>query len=141
MPASSRATERGSRGLDVGIGLVCVLVIGLAAALEVVGQQVLSPDGTALGSTCWSRDVLDLACPFCGMTRSVIAVVHTRFATSLAFHPGGLLVVLSLLGSALAIAALAVTGRRPLSSRAYFWKLVEGVALICLLLGIARWLW
>ncbi len=32
-------------------------------------------------------------CPFCGMTRAVVAAVHGHLAASLAFNPGGIVVL------------------------------------------------
>ncbi len=38
--------------------------------------------------------VTGIPCPFCGMTRAVVAAVHGHIASSLAFNPGGIVVLL-----------------------------------------------
>ena len=43
---------------------------------------------------CPLRAATGIPCPFCGMTRAVIAVVHGHLGPSLAFNPGGIFVVL-----------------------------------------------
>jgi Protein of unknown function (DUF2752) len=42
---------------------------------------------------CPLRTATGLPCPFCGMTRAVVAAVHGDIATSLTFNPAGVLVV------------------------------------------------
>ena len=43
---------------------------------------------------CPLRSITGIPCPLCGMTRACVAAVHGHLATSLAFSPGGILVVL-----------------------------------------------
>ncbi len=43
---------------------------------------------------CPFRAATGIPCPFCGMTRAVVAAVHGHIATSLAFNPGGIVVLL-----------------------------------------------
>ncbi len=43
---------------------------------------------------CPLRAVTGIPCPLCGMTRSVVAAVHGHIVTSLAFNPGGIVVVM-----------------------------------------------
>jgi hypothetical protein len=50
--------------------------------------------------TCPLRAATGIPCPLCGMTRAVIAAAHGHVGTSLAFNPGGILVL------ALAVIAL-----------------------------------
>jgi hypothetical protein len=50
---------------------------------------------------CPLRSLTGIPCPFCGMTRAVVAAVHGHVMTSLQFNPGGVLIVV--LAIALAI--------------------------------------
>lgn len=42
---------------------------------------------------CPLRTMTGIPCPFCGMTRSVVAAMHGHLATSLRDNPGGILLV------------------------------------------------
>jgi hypothetical protein len=42
---------------------------------------------------CPLRATTGVPCPFCGMTRAVVAAVHGHVGASLAFNPGGILVL------------------------------------------------
>lgn len=42
---------------------------------------------------CPLRSVTGIPCPLCGMTRAVVAAAHGHIATSLAFNPGGIAVL------------------------------------------------
>ncbi len=43
---------------------------------------------------CPLRATTGVPCPFCGMTRAVVAAVHGHLGTSLSFNPGGVVVLL-----------------------------------------------
>jgi hypothetical protein len=49
---------------------------------------------------CPLRSATGVPCPFCGMTRACVALLHGHIARSLAYNPGGILVI------ALAVALL-----------------------------------
>jgi hypothetical protein len=51
-------------------------------------------------AACPLRTLTGIPCPLCGMTRAVVAAVHGHLGTSLAFNPGGIVVL------ALAVVAL-----------------------------------
>jgi hypothetical protein len=65
---------------------------------------------------CPLRTVTGLPCPFCGMTRAVVAGVHGHIVRSLTLNPAGLLVV------ALAVYVV-VTARLP-RTRAPAWLVI-----------------
>jgi hypothetical protein len=46
---------------------------------------------------CPLRALTGIPCPFCGMTRACVAAVHGHLATSLAFNPAGVVVVVAAL--------------------------------------------
>jgi hypothetical protein len=78
------------------------------------------------GVACPLRAATGVPCPFCGMTRAIVAAVHGHLGTSLAFNPGGIVVLL------LAVVALA----RPASLarvRAPFWSVLAVIG--------GLWLW
>jgi hypothetical protein len=49
------------------------------------------------GIVCPLRAATGIPCPLCGMTRACVAAVHGHLATSLAFNPAGILVVIAAL--------------------------------------------
>ena len=73
---------------------------------------------------CPLRSATGIPCPFCGMTRAVVAAVHGDVVTSLRFNPAGLLV--------LAIAVVVLVRPRIVSSllRTPLWLLGGGSALL-----------
>ena len=75
---------------------------------------------------CPLRALTGIPCPFCGMTRACVAAVHGHLATSLAFNPAGVLVV---------VAALVALVRPQWLARVRVPTWVAGVAVAGL------WLW
>jgi hypothetical protein len=68
---------------------------GMLAAAAVLPALPVHPS-----VACPLRTATGIPCPFCGMTRAVIAAAHGHLGTSLAFNPGGIVVL------ALAVVAL-----------------------------------
>jgi hypothetical protein len=60
---------------------------------------------------CPLRALTGIPCPFCGMTRACVALVHGHVAASLAFNPAGILVVA--LAAVLLIRPRIITRIRP----------------------------
>ena len=44
---------------------------------------------------CPLRSLTGVPCPLCGMTRACVSALHGHLATSLAFNPGGVLVLVA----------------------------------------------
>ena len=75
---------------------------------------------------CPLRALTGIPCPFCGMTRACVAAVHGHLATSLAFNPAGVLLV---------IAALVALIRPQWLTRVQPPAWIAGAALVAL------WVW
>jgi hypothetical protein len=73
---------------------------------------------------CPLRSMTGVPCPFCGMTRAVVAAVHGDIGASLRYNPGGILLV------ALAIAL--VVGWRARRAQVPKWT----VPLLFVVLGL-----
>lgn len=90
MHAESSARDR---WLDAVILAGAVLLLLAAASLEVArdddGREQVSAAGRALPPLCLFRLVTGLPCPGCGITRSVVDLVHGDLAASLHHHPFG----------------------------------------------------
>jgi hypothetical protein len=75
---------------------------------------------------CPFRSITGVPCPFCGLTRAVVAAAHGHLGTSLAFNPAGLVL--------LVLAAVAILRPALLTRlRAPGWALLTIVG--------ALWLW
>ena len=64
------------------------------AAAALVTAAVAYPLAPFVPSVCPLRATTGVPCPFCGMTRAVVAAVHGHIGQSLAFNPGGIVVLL-----------------------------------------------
>jgi hypothetical protein len=89
--------------------LLHALILAAAVAVPVLGAlMTTSPGGQVafagfesrpLPTLCASR-WLGFSCPTCGVTRSIIALVHGEIAQSLAFHRFGWLILLFIVAQA-----------------------------------------
>jgi hypothetical protein len=126
------------RTLDLGIATLAAAQLGAAAWLVPVGDQVVTPSGGSLGGLCLFRALFHTDCPFCGMTRSFVALAHGDLAAAFRFHPAGPILFLALavfLGAALVVW---VRRQRPLVERRQVRFALEAVALTCLAIGIFK---
>jgi len=76
----------------------------------------------AAGIACPLRSLTGIPCPLCGMTRSVTAAVHGRWADALALNPAGVAAVVA--------GAVLMVLRRPSSLAVPAWAPAAGVALL-----------
>lgn len=128
------------RILDLGLGAMAAATLSLSAWLSpgAAGGAVLRPDGEPLGAMCPSRIFFSLECPFCGLTRSFVALAHGRLGEAWAHHPAGPLLFAALVLLVVAIAATSITRRRPLAERTGFIRAAEAVTLASFALGICN---
>jgi hypothetical protein len=72
-----------------------VVALLLAAQLAAAGLLLRATAGGVwllghpLGGVCWFRRLTGLACPTCGMTRSIVLTLHGRLATALRLNLAG----------------------------------------------------
>lgn len=111
-----------SRGKILDLCLAAFLSALLAASLVVdfgPGED-LSLAGKDLGPGCLSRHLTGMACPFCGISHSLVALADGEVAASFAYHPLG--PVIASLYLAFIVAVLATIRRRSgpvIESRAF----------------------
>lgn len=80
--------------LLVPLGVALMLAVGLLLHPASHGDRVeLTLFGLTLPATCWFYRFTGLPCAGCGLTRSVVLLVHGRFGSALAMHPFGPIVV------------------------------------------------
>src|SRR5690242_19005577 len=93
------------------------------AAAGMLGVALLWPALPAHPpNVCPLRSTTGIPCPFCRMTRAVLAAVHGHLMTSLRFNPAGVVVVL--------VAIVLIAGYRATRVRIPSWLLPVALALM-----------
>jgi hypothetical protein len=126
------------RALDLGLAAFAAAQLGASAWLTPVGDQVVLPGGASLGTTCWFRAAVGIDCPFCGMTRSFVALGHGDVAAAFRFHPAGPLLFAAMAVGLVALVTVFVRRGQPLVERRRFVIAYEAVALVCLMIGVFK---
>jgi len=126
------------RVLDMAGAALAAAQLAASAYLVPDGDRVVFPGGGELGGLCWFRSVFHIDCPFCGMTRSFVALAHGDLAAALRFHPAGPLLFAAMLGFLCAAVVALVRRRPPLVERRDFLRGFEAVVVICLVIGIFK---
>ena len=126
------------RALDLGLAGLAAAQLGAAVCLTPVGDQVALPDGSPLRGFCLVHAVLPIDCPFCGMTRSFVALAHGDVVAAFRFHPAGPLLFVAMAVFLVVVVAVALRRSRPLVERRRFMFAFEAVALGCLAMGVFK---
>jgi hypothetical protein len=126
------------RALDLGFAALVAAQLGASAWLTPAGDQVVLPGGASLGGMCWFRAAFHIDCPFCGMTRSFVALAHGDVAAAFRFHPAGPLLFGAMVVGLVALVTVFVRRGQPLVERRRFVIAVEAVALVCLTIGVFK---
>lgn len=96
LEARSRQFRHGGRSGDLAILLIALLIPLMGALLVVVdsGRHVAFAfhKEWQLPDVCMSRVCFNWECPGCGLTRSVVHIMHGRWEASLASHRVGWLI-------------------------------------------------
>jgi hypothetical protein len=130
--------SKGGRILDLGLAALAAAQLGASAWLTPAGDQVMLPGGGSLGGMCWFRELVHLDCPFCGMTRSFVALAHGDVAAAFRFHPAGPLLFTAMAVALVALVTVFVRRGQPLVERPRFVTAFEVVALACLAIGVFK---
>ncbi|HEX4417134.1 MAG TPA: DUF2752 domain-containing protein [Kofleriaceae bacterium] len=126
------------------LGLAVLVAAQLAASVVLrsaggeTGDEIVLPGGSSLGGTCWFRGVFHVDCPFCGLTRSFVALAHGELAAAVRFHPAGPLLFAAMVAALIALVTVFVRRAQPLSERRGFSFAYQAVALVSLLLGVIK---
>ena len=124
---AARAALRGSalvRGVWPALRPATLLPLGLVAAALVPVSFV-----TAGPSVCPFKLLTGLPCPGCGMTRSVVTLLHGDLGASLYYHPLGFVLVALAVTLALADAWFWWRDARSMTARPSPTRLLNGLML------------
>jgi Protein of unknown function (DUF2752) len=124
------------RALDVGLAAFFAALLGASAWLTPAGDQLVLPGGAPLGGLCWFRAAFHIDCPFCGTTRSFVALAHGDVAAAFRFHPAGPLLFAAMMVALVAIVAALARRTQPLVERPRFVTAVQAVTVVCLSIGV-----
>lgn len=90
MPILSELDPRRETVFHTVFLLAALTVILSAAALEVRNGQIVLPGwGLVLPESCSFKRLTGVECPGCGLTRSVVCLVHGDFLAAWRYNPGG----------------------------------------------------
>lgn len=126
------------RTLDAAGAVLAAAQVGGAALLVPRGDALAWPGGADVGVSCLSRAVLGLDCPFCGMSRSFVALAHGDVARAFAFHAAGPLLFAAMVVFLVAVTAAAIRRAPPLFARPRFLFAFQSVAITCLAIGVLQ---
>jgi hypothetical protein len=124
------------RALDVGLAAFFAALLGASAWLTPAGDQLVLPGGAPLGGLCWFRAAFHIDCPFCGTTRSFVALAHGDVAAAFRFHPAGPLLFAAMMVALVAIVTALARRTQPLVERPRFVTAVQAVTVVCLSIGV-----
>ena len=87
----------------MAVGGFLLFQLAAAAIFLQATEDGVSVAGIPLGGACLFRRLTGLACPTCGMTRSVVLSLHGHLAAAFRMNPAGILWVLAVaaIGAAL----------------------------------------
>ncbi|HUS31507.1 MAG TPA: DUF2752 domain-containing protein [Kofleriaceae bacterium] len=126
------------RTLDVALGGLAAAQLGIAAWLRPDGNSVSLADGRPLGGMCLVHNLFGVDCPFCGMTRSFVALAHGEVGKAFEFHPAGPLLFLAMIVFVLSVGYVTVQRVTPLVERKRFLFTFQSIALVCLAIGVFK---
>jgi len=122
--------------------VIAAIGLGLGAGfalepVEIAGETALTLGPVRLPSVCWFRDGTGIPCASCGITRSVVLLLHGRLRDSRESHPFGWAIVALALLAIVPRAAVAAGHERGWVRR--FDRIWLALAIGTLVLMIAFW--
>jgi hypothetical protein len=121
--------------------VLCAAVIVASALLDVQPNGITLPGlpGHPLPGMCFTRSVLHMNCPTCGMTRSFVAVAHGELRLGFALHRLGPFVFVLVLLQVPLRAYAVLTGALP--RWLTYPKLGTRLAVVLIVALLANWVY
>jgi len=98
MTKTNAATSAPSRNRHIEMLVAATLVFLLAALLDVDHERIFfrAFPNLPIPNTCLSRELFHFECPACGLTRSIVYLVHGQWRNSLHCHRLGWLMAMAI---------------------------------------------
>jgi len=133
------ASNRKDRWINIATAGFTLSALVAAAVLTRSGDALrLTAEGAPLGGLCLWRELLGLGCPFCGMSRSFVALAHLDIAGALSHHPAGPLMFVAYAVTGVVALVLGVSGRHALLFHPTFLRFLQVTVALCLAAGTVR---
>ena len=91
------------RILDMFIAVFFLLCLCFSFVLDFSTNGNLCLAGRPLGEACLFHALTGVGCPFCGVTRSIVALAHQDPVASFTYHPMGLVIATFMLATVVAV--------------------------------------
>jgi len=89
-------------------------------------------------STCVFFCLTGEKCPFCGISRSIVALMHGKFRVSMLYHPLGLHFVVLIIAYATAVVITSYKGEKPIIERTIFRRICLSIMLVSLIIWLSK---
>jgi len=134
VPADRLASERERHGTMLVLTALAVLSLAILEVRSEGRVGVIGIEPLELPGVCLSRRWFGLDCPGCGMTRSLVSLVHGDFAAAWRYHRLGWLVGLAAVVQAgVRVAALVSLRRQQIADTRWLDPALLGLMLLLLL--------
>ena len=126
------------RILDILLAGVCVSALLLSCVADFGTRGEIQFGGVRLGDTCTFHRFTHIDCPFCGMSRSMISLLHGQYSGSFLYHPLGPCLAVGFLCFSVAVCVAACRGATPIIETRVFSFLLLTVVIASVSLWGAR---
>ena len=123
------------RTLDVVVAGALLTALVLSYITDFGPNNDLQILGLSLGDACLFRRCTHIDCPFCGISRSMVAVMHGRIVESFVYHPLGPCLAVLFLGFLAAVCVAAYRNRTPIIETRIFSALI----LVVIITSLSLW--
>jgi len=124
------------RILDISLAIFLISILVLCRVLEIHLDGGLYFKEKCIGSTCVFLRLTDTKCPFCGISRSMVALMHGQFSDSISFHPLGLLFTVLFIVYVISVFISFYNCKEPIIERKIFTKICISIMICSVILWI-----
>ncbi len=78
--------------LDILLALCLLFTVVFSIVLDIYPDGGLHLKNKCIGNTCLFLRLTGIECPFCGISRSMVALMHGQIKASISFHPLGVVI-------------------------------------------------